>query len=77
MADGFGSIGVEEIVVMPSDQVWVEEDVGVGEVVVVIDDMGEIDHGLVAFVQGVFSNNVYGGVHAGKLSIDPGDVFVG
>ena len=57
--DGLGRVEVEEDVVVPGGPMWVEEENGVGEVVVVIDYVGEVYHSFVAFVFGNFEDGVF------------------
>ena len=52
LLDGQGGRGVEHVVVVPGDGVGVHEDGDVGEGVVARDDVGEVGHHLVAFVEG-------------------------
>jgi len=57
--DGLGGVEVKEDVVMPGGPMWVEEEDGIGEVVVVIDYVGEVDHSFMAFVFGDFEDGVF------------------
>ena len=77
MADRIRGVGVEQVVVVPGRQVRVEEDGRVGQVVVVVDDVGQVDHGFVAFVDRVLADDVDGRLDVWEVAGDPADVFVG
>lgn len=66
--------GVEEVVVVPGAEVGVHEDRDVRQVgvVVVVDDVGQVDHGFVALVKGdgVVVSWVGGGDVAGGVDVD-------
>lgn len=52
MAEHRGCVAVEHDVVVPGQEVAVDEDGNGGKGVVLVDDVGEVGHGFVAFVGG-------------------------
>ena len=82
LAEHLGQVPVLQVVIVPCFLAGVDEDAGVGEIVVVVDNVGEVDHCFVAFVDGWMERGgwvvceVDGRVEVGKFAGDPGGVFV-
>lgn len=76
-------VDIVEDVVVPGFTVWVDEEHDVGETVVVVQDVGEVDDGFVAFVRGRAGCRVYGVERGAYVRVafgeggEPGYIFGG